>query len=107
MVSITDTAGLARLRQYETFRDAPRNAMAHGVYPNALVALAHYATLTEWLADPVNADFAGLHTTTVGAVLPHVQTMLEAMQVIIGTMQAIEAAAPGTFGIAIPEEAQE
>jgi hypothetical protein len=53
--------------------------------------------LQAWLAD--NPDWQQPHTDMVAAVLPHVQTLQQAMTTIVATMQAIEAAAPGTFGI--------
>jgi hypothetical protein len=37
----------------------------------------------------------------IAAVAPHIATLQESMQTIIDTMQMIEQAAPGTFGIAI------
>ena len=99
-VSISDAAGLALLTEYTRLRDEPRNAMAFGVYPNAIIALQRYQALTEWLAQ--YPDFSQLHQDTVGAVLLHVQTMIDAMETIVATMQAIEAAAPGTFNIELP-----
>lgn len=96
-VNISDAAGLALLAEYTRLRDEPRNAMAHGVYPNAVIALQRYQALTGWLAQ--YPDYSQLHQNTVGAVLPHVQTMIDAMETIVATMQAIETAAPGTFNI--------
>jgi hypothetical protein len=90
---------LALYTAYATMRDAPRKAMAHGVYPNAIKALADYAALEAWLAD--HPDMADSHAAMIAAVAPHIATLQASMQTIINTMQAIEAAAPGTFGIAI------
>lgn len=93
---------LAKTTEYATMRNAPRLAMAHGVYPNCVKALADYATLQQWLAD--NPDWQQPHAEMISAVAPHITTLQQAMQTIVGTMQAIETAAPGTFGIELPEE---
>lgn len=96
---------LAEIQQYATIRNAPRSTMAHGVYPNCLKALAEYQALVDWLA--VHPDWQQSHADMVAAVLPHVTALQQAMQTIVATMQAIETAAPGTFGIALPEEQPE
>lgn len=90
---------LALYTQYASMRDAPRKAMAHGVYPNCIKALADYAALEAWLAD--HPDMAESHAAMIAAVAPHIATLQDAMQTIIDTMQMIEQAAPGTFGVAI------
>lgn len=88
---------LALYTAYAAMRNAPRSAMAHGVYPNCAAALSQYAALEAWLAD--HPDMADSHAAMIGAVAPHIATLQEAMQAIVDTMQAIEQAAPGTFGI--------
>lgn len=88
---------LALYTTYATMRDAPRKAMARGVYPNCIKALVDYAALEAWLTD--HPDMADSHATMIAAVAPHIATLQESMQTIIDTMQAIEATAPGTFGI--------
>jgi hypothetical protein len=84
---------------YASMRNAPRLTMAHGVYPNSVKALDDYAALEAWLAD--HPDMADSHAAMIAAVAPHIATLQESMQTIIDTMQMIEQAAPGTFGIAI------
>lgn len=88
---------LSLYTQYASTRNAPRSTMAHGVYPNCVKALADYAALEAWLAE--HPDMADSHATMIAAVAPHIATLQESMQTIISTMQAIEQAAPGTFGI--------
>lgn len=88
---------LSLYTQYASMRNAPRSTMAHGVYPNCIKALADYAALETWLGD--HPDMADSHATMIAAVAPHIAALQDAMQTIINTMQAIEAAAPGTFGI--------
>lgn len=96
---------LAKNIEYATMRNAPRDTMRHGVYPNADKALREYQALQAWLAD--NPDWQQPHADMVAAVLPHVQTLQQAMTTIVATMQAIESAAPGTFGIEVPVEQQQ
>lgn len=88
---------LSLYTQYAFMRNAPRSTMAHGVYPNCVKAMADYAALEAWLAD--HSDMADSHAAMIAAVAPHIAALQDAMQTIINTMQAIEAAAPGTFGI--------
>lgn len=93
---------LAKNIEYATMRNAPRDTMRYGVYPNAVKALAEYAALQQWLLD--NPDWQQPHADMVAAVLPYVVTLQQAMQTIVGVMQVIEKAAPGTFGIESPAE---
>lgn len=86
-------------------RNAPRSTMAFGVYPNAVKALTEYQALVDWLA--AHPDWQQSHVDMVAAVLPYVTALQQGMQTIVATMQAIETAAPGTFGIALPEEQPE
>lgn len=92
---------LARNIEYATVRNAPRDTMRYGVYPNADKALREYQALQAWLAD--NPDWQQPHAEMVAAVLPHVTALQAAMTTIVTTMQAIERAAPGTFGIEVQE----
>lgn len=88
---------------YLAARDAPRQTMAHGVYPNALKALAEYDALVARLTGGDLAQFGQYHTNVTSAVAPHIATMYQAMQTIVTIMQAIESASPGTFSIALPQ----
>ena len=101
MPTLETTQDMARFETYKALRDAPRQTMAYGVYPNSEKALAQYNELVAWLAD--NSDYAELHSTTTAQVTSYITQMQQAMTAIIQIMQGIEAAAPGTFGIALPE----
>lgn len=90
---------LARNIEYATMRNAPRDTMRYGVYPNSVKALDDYAALEAWLTD--HSDMADSHAAMIAAVAPHIATLQESMQTIISTMQMIEQAAPGTFGIEV------
>ncbi len=85
---------------YIAARDAPRLTMAHGVYPNAIKALAEYNDLVARLTSGDLQLFDEYHVNVTAAVAPHIQIMYQAMQTIVEVMNVIEAAAPGTFGIA-------
>lgn len=104
MPEITSAADIQTMQQYIALRDAPRLTMAHGVYPNSVKALAEYQMLLEWLY--VKTNYGQLHANTTANVALYVAQLQQAMQSIITIMQAIEAAAPGTFGIELPVEEQ-
>lgn len=93
---------LAKNIEYATMRNAPRDTMRYGVYPNAVKALEQYQELQSWLVD--NPDWQQPHANMVAAVLPHVTALQAAMMTIVTVMLAIEKAAPGTFGIELPAE---
>lgn len=92
---------LAKTTEYATMRNAPRDTMRYGVYPNAVKALGQYQALQQWLLD--NPDWQQPHADMVSAVLPYVTALQAAMTTIVTTMQAIERAAPGAFGIEVQE----
>lgn len=100
MPELATAQDLALAQQYVTMRDAPRLVMAHGVYPSSVKALEEYQKLIEWL--DANPTYETLHETITAQVAPYIAQMQTAMQSIITIMQAIEAAAPGTFGIQLP-----
>lgn len=106
-IQITTAADERTYSSYLAARDAPRLTMAHGVYPNAIKALAEYNALLARLTNGDLAQFGQYHANVTAAVAPHIVTMQQAMQAIVATMQAIEQAAPGTFGIVLPQEQQE
>lgn len=96
---------LALLTEYAAMRNAPRDTMGYGVYPNCVKALTDYTALQSWLAE--HDDLSADHAAMIAAVAPHIETLQQAMQTIVATMQAIERAAPGTFGIELPEDKPE
>lgn len=90
---------------YRAARDEQRGIMAYGVYPNAVAALASYDALLVRLSTGGDlADFDEFHSKVTSAVGPYITIMYQAMQTIVQTMQAIEKAAPNTFGIQLPVE---
>lgn len=103
-IQITTAQDERLYNAYLAARDAPRLTMAHGVYPNAVKALAEYDALLARLTTGDLTQFGQYHANVTAAVAPHIATLQQAMQAIVATMQAIEQAAPGTFGIALPQE---
>ena len=101
MLTLESTQDMAKFETYKALRDAPRETMAHGVYPNSVKALEQYGELVAWLGE--NPDYAQLHVATTSQVTAYVTQMQQAMGAIIQIMQGIETAVPGTFGIALPE----
>ena len=90
---------------YRTARDEPRSIMAYGVYPNAVSALAAYDALLVRLQPGGDlVAFGEFHQDVTAAVGPYIAPMYTAMKTIVATMQAIEKAAPNTFGIQLPSE---
>lgn len=99
-IEIQTAEDAADFKLYEAARDKPRLNMANGVYPNCLIAISSYADLVARLQDDL-APYAEFHSTTTTKVAPYIATIQAAMTTIIETMRAIEASAPGTFGIEV------
>ncbi len=87
-------------RVYMDYRDAVRQIMGEGVYPKLRKAISAYDgfddALATTLADP---DLLAYHQSLMAGIEPHIAQLRAAAENIVATMQAIEAAAPGTFGI--------
>lgn len=93
-----------KFNAYLAARDAPRETMANGVYVNCRRALGQLAALTARLTDPDDlADLAQYHLDVTAPVQPHLNTLIQACSTIVQVMEAVETAAPGTFGIQLPE----
>lgn len=99
-IIVNDNQSINKLVEYVGERDKSRRIMATGVYPNSVAAVRAYDGLLQWLTD--NPDYVDLHTASVANVALYIAQLQQAMQSIITIMQAIEAAAPGTFGIELP-----
>jgi hypothetical protein len=92
---------------YLAGRDAPRLTMAHGVYPNALKALGEYEALVARMAPGGDLEsFGEYHLAVTANVQPYIVMLQQAMGAIVQIMQAIETAAPNTFGIQLPGNEQ-
>lgn len=88
-------------RSYTSHRDAVRDVMGHGVYPNLRRALSVYAAFDTALAgDLADHDLLAYHQALMAAIDPYVSMLRAAAAQIVEVMDMIEANAPGTFGIA-------
>jgi len=106
-IEITTAADERTYSNYLVARDAPRLTMAHGVYPNAVKALNEYDNLLQRLTGGDLAQYGEYHVNLTAAVTPYIQTLYSAMATIVSVMVSIETAAPGTFGITLPQEQTE
>lgn len=90
-------------RAYTQHRDAVRNVMGYGVYPNLVKALETYAAfdaaLANGLSDP---DLLEYHASTMQTVAPYIAQLRQLAQGMTQIMVAIEMAQPGAFGIQLP-----
>lgn len=90
------TQQLLSLDAYTQLRDAARNAVQHGVYPNAVSALAAYATLEAALAGELS-EWADTHAATTAAVQPSVATLQAGLEQIVAGLEAVAAADANIF----------
>ena len=105
--TINDEQDEALFRAYMQQRDAIRDVLAHGVYPNLVRALAVYAEFDAALAGPLNdADLLAYHNELMDPIAPYVAQLRKLATGIVALMAAIEAASPGTFGIALPSASE-
>ena len=106
-ITITTIENERTLSEYLRRRGELRDALRFGVYPNLVKALRLYAQF--------NADYApgGQHydpalwqyyLSNIQPIAAQQADMIAAAEAIVGIMQTVEAAAPGTFGIEITEE---
>lgn len=90
------TQQLLSLDAYTQLRDAARNAVQHGVYPNAVAALAAYATLEAALAGDLS-EWADTHAATTAAVQPSIATLQAGLEQIVAGLEAVAAADANIF----------
>lgn len=102
-ISLRNATEENELIRYLAARDAPRQTMAFGVYPNAKKALAEYDALLLLLGGDM-LKFEEYHEELTKEVKLFVGQLQEALTTIVTTMEGIEQAAPGTFGIPMPQE---
>lgn len=101
-ISLKNATEENELIRYLAARDAPRQTMAHGVYPNAKKALAEYDALLALLGSDMS-KFVDYHDELTKEVKLYVGMLQDALTTIVATMEGIEQAAPGTFGIPMPQ----
>lgn len=90
-------------RSYTAHRDAVRNVMGYGVYPNLVKALEVYAAFDAALAgDLSDPDLLEYHASTMRQVAPYIDQLRQLATGMAQIMVAIETAQPGAFGIQLP-----
>ena len=90
-------------RAYTQHRDAVRNVMGYGVYPNLVKALETYAAFDAALANELSdPDLLEYHASTMRQVAPYIAQLRQLAQGMTQIMVAIETAQPGAFGIQLP-----
>ena len=90
-------------RAYTQHRDAVRNVMGYGVYPNLVKALETYAAFDAALANELSdPDLLEYHASTMRQVAPYIAQLRQLAQGMTQIMVAIEMAQPGAFGIQLP-----
>jgi hypothetical protein len=94
-----------RFVQYVALRDQVRQVLGGGVYPNLVKALEVYAAFDTALDEGgalADAELSAYNAALMGPIAPYIAELRAAAAGIVATMQAIETASPGTFGIALP-----
>ena len=100
---IASEADEALLRTYIAHRDATRDTLGNGVYPNLVKAISQYAAFDAALAGELaEPGLLAYHAMLMGPIAPFVAQLRAKAEEIVAIMQGIEAASPGTFGIAVP-----
>ena len=90
-------------RAYTQHRDAVRNVMGYGVYPNLVKALDTYAAFDAALANELSdPDLLEYHASTMRQVAPYIEQLRQLATGMTQIMVAIETAQPGAFGIQLP-----
>lgn len=91
--------------EYHRRRGEIRDGLRFGVYPNLVKALALY---NAFLADYgpggalYDAELWQYYLSNIAPIAVYQNTMMQAAAAIVGIMENVEAAAPGTFGIELP-----
>ncbi len=88
---------------YREQRDALRNVMGYGVYPNLVKAIETLTAFETALAGPLaDEDLIAYHESLMAPIAPYMAQIQQLAAGMVAIMQAIETASPGTFGITLP-----
>jgi hypothetical protein len=92
------------LSAYEQEMKALRNQLADGLYWGCRRALERYTGfVAEFGPEGRYASLAGQYAADSGAIsAEEIAALVGAMEVIIATMESVEAKAPGLWGIPVP-----
>lgn len=95
-------------RSYTEQRDRIREVMGRSLFPNLDLAVNLYANLDRDIQNGGaldDDDLRAYHEKLMGPIAPYVEDIRKMARGICDIMQAIETAAPGTFGIPLPSTA--
>lgn len=97
---------LESLAEYSRLRDAARNAIQHGVYPNAVKCLAAYDELTVAL-DGDLSEWAATHAATTAAVAPYIAQIRQLLESLVAIVEGVTQADPRVWPDVSRELAQD
>lgn len=91
-IQITSLTEERAMAAYIAARNALRDRMKNGVYPNCKSALTDYAAFEARLSADL-AAFAEYHTESMALVLPAITQLQQAMTAICAIMETVDTAA--------------
>jgi len=103
-IIINNLANELQFTEYHRRRGELRDALRHGVFPNLVKALGIYSA---FVADygPAgaqhDAELWDYYLQTIAPIAAVQEGMMAGAQQIVSAMEAVERAAPGTFGIEV------
>ena len=107
-ITITDLTTEQVFTDYFKRRAVLRDSIRFGVYPNLTKFLADYAAfLADYGPDGAlyNEQIWAYYQAQIKPIEAYQSQMMAAAAGIVAGLEALEAAAPGTFGIAVPAKA--
>ena len=105
-IIINNLTNELQFTEYHRRRGLLRDAMRYGVYPNLVMALSLYnAFVADYgpggaLYDP---ELWAYYQTNIAPIAEYQEQMMQAATGIVAIMEGVELAAPGTFGIELPQ----
>lgn len=105
-ITITNLTTEQVFTDYHQRRGQMRDSIRFGVYPNLTKFLAEYAAfVADYGPDGAlyDAQIWAYYQAQIEPIATYQAQMLAAAQGIVSGLEAIEQAAPGTFGITVPK----
>lgn len=105
-IIINNLANELQFTEYHRRRGELRDALRHGVFPNLVKALGIYqAFVADYSPGGAlhDAELWDYYLQTIAPIAAVQEGMMAGAQQIVSAMEAVERAAPGTFGIEVPE----
>lgn len=104
-ITISDIATELQFTEYHKRRGELRDCLKNGVYPNLKLALDIYARFVADYGPGGQAhdpELWAYYLQTIEPVATMQDALIQAAATITVTMETVETAAPGTFGIPLP-----